>query len=100
MDPAPPASPAPCSACGAPLALRAARCGACRAWQPAVAWDRALYYGFAGLTAVAMLARWALRRMEPGTPSLGELWQAWLHPLVVLPLALTGVYAVRVWRRR
>ncbi|MFM8979321.1 MAG: hypothetical protein ACKOSS_02485 [Planctomycetia bacterium] len=90
----------PCSACGAPRARAGARCSACGAWPAGVAWDRALYYGFAGLTAVAMLARCLLRRLEPGTPTLGELWQAWLHPLVVLPLALTGVYAMRVWRRR
>jgi hypothetical protein len=96
MDPTAP----PCTACGAALPARAGRCTACRAWQPAAAWDRALYLGFAALTAVAMLARWGLRRTEPVAPSLGELWQAWLHPLVVLPLALTGVYAVRLWRRR
>lgn len=96
MDPAAP----PCIACGARLAPRVARCRDCRAWQPAAAWDRALYYGCAGLTAVAMLALWVSRRMEPGTPTLGELWRAWLHPLVILPLALTGLYAVRVWRRR
>jgi hypothetical protein len=89
-----------CTSCGAALDEGAGRCHACRRWQPAGAWDRALYYGFALLTALVMAVRWWLRGSEGRAFTPAELQQAWIHPLVVAPLALTAVYAVRVWRRR
>jgi|GEM_PF-4507429 len=89
-----------CSSCGRALSPGAGRCRECGRWQPEAAWDRALYYGFVLLTALAMGLRWWLRQGTGGPPSLHELRQAWLHPLVVLPLALSLVFAVRVWRRR
>jgi hypothetical protein len=88
-----------CVACGAALPSGRGRCPTCRAWQPSAAWDRALYLGFAALTALVMAVRWWLRRtVEPPLP-LAELWRAWLHPAVMVPFALTLVFALRVLRR-
>lgn len=89
----------PCVACGQALAPGAGRCRSCRAWQPNAAWDRALYVGFAGLTGAVMAVRWWLRRTNEPPLALEELWRAWLHPIVLVPLALTLVFAVRVLRR-
>ncbi len=88
-----------CAACGQALKPGAGRCRTCRAWQPAVAWDRALYLGFALLTATVMVVRWWMRRTAETPLALEDLWRAWLHPLVVAPLALTLVFAMRVLRR-
>ncbi len=89
-----------CSTCGRALRPEAGRCRECGAWQPEVAWDRALYVGFALLTALAMGVRWWLRQGTGAPTTLGELQRAWLHPLVIAPLALTLVFALRVWKRR
>ena len=86
--------------CGKALRPGAGRCRECGAWQPEAAWDRALYYGCALLTAVAMGLCWWLRRHTGTPPTLGELQRAWLHPLVIVPLALTLLFALRLWRRR
>ena len=55
----------PCVACGQALKPGAGRCRACRAWQPNAAWDRALYFGFAGLTAVGLVTRKDLSFLRP-----------------------------------
>ena len=88
-----------CVACGQGLRAGQGRCRDCRAWQPVAAWDRALYLGFALLTAAVMAVRWWLRSQSSEPLALADLWRAWLHPLVLVPLALTVLYALRVLRR-
>ncbi len=89
-----------CSSCGKSLRPGAGRCRECGRWQPEAAWDRALYYAFALLTALAMGLSWWLRQGTGSPTTLAELQLAWLHPLVIVPLALTVVFALRVWKHR
>jgi len=89
-----------CQFCGQGLVEGAGRCRACGRWQPEAAWDRALYYGFALLTAASMALAWWLRWKPDRSLPLSEVWKAWLNPLVTVPLALTAVFALRLWRRR
>jgi hypothetical protein len=95
------APPSPvCFSCARELEPKKGRCQACGRWQPEAAWDRALYYGFALLTAASMAVSWWLRWKPDRALPLSKVWEAWLHPLVTVPLALTVVFALRLWRRR
>jgi hypothetical protein len=64
-----------------------------------VAKDRALYYGFLLLTVAMAVVRWTIVVTERVHFEPEDRWQVLLHPMVVLPLALAGVFGWRVVRK-